>query len=150
MNVNKFRLQLFWFILILGAFAAVIGLGLHAVIVSGSDKRPATRGGSGSPAAVVSGLYGSEGRGDFEVIGELRHRCSFPLEDLRVQFGVFDRSGAKVGEAVASHSSLAPGTAWKFSARGPVSAPSDSYRLEGAYCKYGKMLCEVVAPLSQN
>ncbi len=150
MNVNKFRVQLFWFVLILGAFAVVIGAGTYAIVGSYSGSRVPAPSKASSPAAVISGLYGSEGRGDFEVIGELRHHCSFTVEDLRVQFAVFDKGGAKVGEAVASISSLAPGTAWKFSARGPVSAPADGYKLEGTYCKYGKMLCEVIAPLSPN
>lgn len=131
MIVNTFRLE--WGLVV-----------LLSVFAGTSCSKKGAPSGAGNPAATITGIYGSEGRGgDYEVIGEFRHHCNFDVEDIRLKFGIFDASGAKVGEAQAGMSSLAPGTAWKFSARGTVSAPSETYTLEGAFCKYGRMRCEV-------
>lgn len=137
---------------LVGTGYAVLGLGIvGALSGSGGDT------GSGSPSSgsgesdpdtptpeqypnawyfdqstgiVLRDVEGFVGEFSSEITGEATNTSDRDYEYVQLGFALFDRTGAKVGDALANTSGLAAGQRWRFEAIGTQTENVDTFDIE--------------------
>lgn len=88
-----------------------------------------------TPAVVVESVSTDNGI----IIGYVKSQTSARLRKLSISYSLYDKNGAKVGNAIDYISELEPYGVWKFKAN-VWDRDAASYRLESVTCSYGKLL----------
>jgi hypothetical protein len=79
---------------------------------------------------VLQSVEGSVGQFSIEITGEAINASDKDYSYVQLQFGLYDSTDAKVGDALANTSGLSAGRRWRFEAIGTESGGTESFRLE--------------------
>lgn len=80
---------------------------------------------------VLRNVEGSVGQFSVEITGEATNESGRDYDYVQLEFGLYDATDAKVGDALANTSGLSAGQRWRFEAMGTNAESTESFRIEG-------------------
>lgn len=80
---------------------------------------------------VLRNVEGSVGQFSVEITGEAINESGRNYDYVQLEFGLYDATDAKVGDALANTSGLSAGQRWRFEAMGTNAESTESFRIEG-------------------